>query len=403
MFTISELESNLVGLTHNGSLNKLRNKYFVYERAAENLLRYIKPAESLVSYPLAQTVHDDQYTYDVPDDFGSLVSVHPQKRVVADLSERIRGEQFDRRKTIDDKKVAIVAVDGEKKIRIDWQTTPATILSNMDSYNGNGTWVAYGTANGVATDTQHTYSGDGSVRFSTGLTGDGIQNSTLDPIDLSDEDGYADAYVAIEIPDATALSHINGFTFLWGNDVTSNFWTAAEQTVQADGSAFRVGWNVLRFPWSNATETGSVDASIIDSARLTVRSDSFVQNLRVDNILFNVGAQFELVHYSKYLFMNSTYARIKRPTGDEDYVALDTDAFNIFLYECLIEAAHQIEGEDAGADAVFATKKLWGDPTAVDSRGRLGLYRLYSQEHPAETKKVIGSYGLKPQFRRFIK
>jgi len=77
MYTISEVENNLIGLLHSGSLNKVRNINQLYERAANNLLSKVTPLETMRLATLASTVHDAQFNYALPTDYRSLVGILP--------------------------------------------------------------------------------------------------------------------------------------------------------------------------------------------------------------------------------------------------------------------------------------------------------------------------------------
>lgn len=397
MYTIGEVQNNLTGLSHSGTLNKVRNVYNLYERAANNMLSKVKILESIRTAPLTDAVHDKLYSYAVPSDFMSLIGIYPSgDRLLSDDVSRVYAEQFDRRKGVDDKQISIEGNNGTKIFRINWKNRTPKIVSNMDSYNGNGTWAVVATASGLATDSQYKYSGGGSVRFSVAVTGDGIDNTTLSTVDLTDEDEIGDFIVPVYLPVATALTSV---TLQFGNDLTTNYWTTVAQTTQFDGTAFQVGWNLLRFPWSTATETGTVAPATIDSAKLTFTVTGAIADIRVDNILCSLGTIFDAKYYSKYLFQTAAGVRIAQPTTDTDLVICDADSINIFLYECLDEIAHQVEGEDSGFDLVQVSKKLYGDPRAMDSVGRIGLYARYRAEHPAQNKKAVTSYGFKPQYR----
>ena len=399
MITINELENHLVGLSHGGTLNKVRNINYLYNRVANTVLSKIKPLEAIRVAPLI--VSSDMYDYALPSDFYSLIGIYPQgERNWNEEGERNTIEDFDRKKKIDDKKFSIEALNGIKKVRIDWDTRPAKVLHAMESYNGNGTWVASGTTTNILTDTIFKVSGGGSVRFDLGATGDGISNTTMSSVDLSTEDEIADLYLSFYIKDTTELAKLTSVTALWGNDVTTNYWTGVEQTSNTDGTAFRVGWNQVKFPWATATESGTVSPSTIDSAKVTFATTGTLNDVRVDNLFFTIGYAFDIKYYSKYLFQTSSGIYINQPTLDTDLLVLDNDALNIFLYEALDEMAHQVEGEDSRFDMEQARKKLYGDGNAPDYAGRVGLYAQYRANYPTQEKKIISSYGLKPKWKR---
>lgn len=399
MYTFAETENNLIGLSHSGSLNKVRNKYHLYERAANNMLSRIKILETMREASLADAVHDKLYTYAVPADFRSLIGIYPSgSRDTQDKISRVYAEPFDRTKAVADKQISIEGNNGSKIFRINWKKNAPKLISNMDSYNGNGEWTAVAGATNIETDTQYKYSGSGSVQFDVAATGDGIENIALAAVDLSDEDEMADFIVPVYIKDSADLANLTSISFIWGNDLTTNYWTGVAQTAQFDGTAFQTGWNLIKVPWSTATESGTVDPATIDSAKVTLTVGGAITDVRIDNILCSFGTIFNVKYYSKYLFQTAAGVWINQPTTDTDLVVCDSDSYNIFLYECLDEIAHQVEGEDSTYDLTQASKKLWGDPKALDTLGRIGLYRNYRAEHPAQNKKAVTNYGLKPNY-----
>lgn len=270
----------------------------------------------------------------------------------------------------------------------------------MESYNGNGTWVASGTTTNILTDTIYKTSGGGSVRFDVGASGDGIANITASSVDLTTEDEIADLYLSFYIKDTVELAKLTSVTAVWGNDVTTKYWTGVAQTANADGIAFHIGWNTIKVPWATATETGIVDPAAIDSAKITFATTGTLNDVRVDNLMFSIGYAFDIKYYSKYLFQTSAGVYINQPTTDTDLVVLDNDALNIFIYEALDEMAHQVEGEDSRFDMEQARKKLHGDNNSSDYAGRVGLYASYRANYPTQEKKIISSYGMKPKWNR---
>jgi hypothetical protein len=116
-------------------------------------------------------------------------------------------------------------------------------------------------------------------------------------------------------------------------------------------------------------------------------------NVRVDNITFAVGRNFDIKYYSKYFMKNTSGTWISRTSADTDSVVFDDDEINIYIYECLLEMAHQVEGEDSSFDMGFALRKLNGNPDSPDPIERMGLYAKYRGEHPSQNKKAVTSYG----------
>ena len=386
MSSITEIKENLSPMIHSGTLNKVRNVYHLLGRVANTVLSKSKPLEAIRVASLSNTVHDILFKYALPSDFYSLIDLSPQaNRTSQDQSRRVLAETFDLRKSLANKTVSIESNEGTKMIKIDWGIRGAKTLHNMNSYDGNGTWAIVGTASNLKTDTIYKYSGGGSVRFDITADGDGLQITDMSQIDLSDEDELADMIIPVYLPSITGLTSI---TLIWGNDLTANYWTGVAQTTQADGTAFRVGWNIIKIPWATATETGTVAPATIDSCKITFQTTVAVADIRVDNIQFAIGYPFDIKYYSKYLFKNSAGTFISQPTDDSDICVLDNDAIQIFHLECLVAMAQQLQGVDSTFDINYARSELQG------------LYRVYNGEHPDQSKKAIQSYGGLPQFSR---
>src|SRR3990167_6121749 len=279
-FTIQQLDQHILGLSHGGTLNKIRNKYALYERVAAIFLQKCKPLETMRLGTLASTIHDDVYTYALPSDYNSLVDLLPQdNRDNWDKAFRKNAGAFDLEKAIKQKTLSIEGDNGSKIIRINWRTRKGTTLHNMNSITANGTWSAVGSATGVIANDVFKISGSASIEFDLVATGDGIQNTTMTAIDFTDEDEVADIFVWVYLGTTANLTSISS---LWGNDLTANYWTSVTQTTQADGTAFKAGWNLIKFPWSTATETGTVAPATIDSFRITFGCSEAKNNIRVD-------------------------------------------------------------------------------------------------------------------------
>lgn len=387
-FTITQVKENLTSLGHGGTLNKVRNIEALMERTASVFLAKCKPMETIRLGTLSSTVYDDIYNYSLPSDYNALIDLIPQDdRGSWDNAYRRKARQFDLEKAIREKTISIEGSEGTKIIRINWRTRQPKTLNTMDSLTDNGTWSAVGTASGLVADTIIKRNGSGSVRFDVAATGDGIQNSTMTVVDLTDEDEIADIFVDVYIKNATDLANFNSITPIWGNNLTTALWTGVAQTTQADGTAFRVGWNEIKFPWNTATETGTVAPATVDSLKFTINVDAAIADLRIDNVRIAIGRAFDIKYYSKYLFKNSSGVYLSRPASDEDTVTIDNDSLPIYLFELLKTMAHQLEGTDSAFDINFAEKEL------------MTLYPAFRSEYPDMRKKASGKYGGLPRIR----
>ncbi len=385
MYTVQQTKDHLLGMGHGGTLNKVRNIEALYERAATIFLSKCKPLETMRLGTLASTIHDDVYNYALQDDYNSLIDLMPQdNRDNWDKAFRRKAGQFDLEKAIKEKTISIEGSEGSKFIRINWRSRAGKTLNSMNSLTANGTWSAVGTASGIKANDIFKISGSASIEFDLVTTGDGIQNTTMTAVDMTDEDEVADIFVWVYLPSTTGVTSISA---VWGNDLTTNYWTSTAQTTQADGSAFKVGWNQIKFSWASSTESGTVDPATIDSFKITIAA-SAMNNVRVDNIVFSIGRNFDMKYYSKCLFKNSAGTYISQPASDNDYVLIDNDSLPIFLFELLVQMAHQVEGTDSAFDLNFAAGQL------------AELYPSFRSEHPDQRKKVAGRYTSLPRFNR---
>lgn len=394
---ITQVKEHLSGQLHGGTLSKVRNFEAACERAANIVLTNIDPIETERTTPLARVIHDDLNNYPLPSDYKKIIDLYPQDdRTNLDSARREYPENFALRVPIRNKELTIEGNEGSKFLRINWKSESPVTLHAMNSLTSGGTIGVVGSATGLRVQELYKLSGSGSIEFNVVATGDGIQSTNTTTLDLEEWDELADIIFPIYIGDTTNLTSV---TFIFGNDLTTKYWTCVAQTAQADGTAFINGWNWIRCPWSTATETGTVDPATIDSWKITIQATEAISKVRVDNITFSLGRVFDIKYYSKYLFKSSAGVFLARPTSDSDTVIGDGDLNNIFLYELLKILAHQIEGEDSSFDINFANQNLNGDPNSSDPIQRIGLYAKYRNEHPSYSKKAVTRYSSGPRYR----
>lgn len=380
-FTIQQIKEHLTGLGHSGTLGKVRNIEAMLERSAAAFLLKCHPVESMRRAPLAAYVHDDLNNYALASDFGSLIDLAPEAdRTLWDRAFRDGAGRFDREKATRNRTLSIEGSEGQKIARINWKARKAKVLNACNSLTGNGTFSAVAGATGLATDEITKFSGSGSIRFSVAATGDGVKNTTMTAVDLTDEDEVGTLIFAVFL--GSDYARLTSITPVWGNDITTKYWTGAPVTAQADGTAFKQGWNVLKAEWSAATQTGTVAPATINSLKVTLAVTAAMANVRLDNVMFSVGRAFDCQYYSKFLYKDASSGVWKsRPTSDDDYVMVDNDTLPLFLMECLEDMAHQMEGTDSAFDINFARAKM------------KELYPAYTGLYPSQAMKKRGQTG----------
>jgi hypothetical protein len=223
------------------------------------------------------------------------------------------------------------------------------VLNDFNSITANGTWAAGGDATGLIADDINYVSGSASLRFNlSGATTSGyIENSTFTAVDLSDEEDVGALFLWVYLP-----SSITSVDLRWGSD-SSNYWNKTVTSTH-ESLAFQTGWNLLRFDWDTATETGTPDSSSVDYARITITYDgNAMNNIRIDKLVARLGEVWEIEYYSKYLFSSSAGTWQETVSADTDTVNLDTESYNLLLNKCAEFAAHQQAAENSGFDVNY--------------------------------------------------
>lgn len=396
--TVTQLKQHLSAQLHGGTLSKVRNFDSLLERAINNMLSNIKPVSSQRTTGLVNTVHDNEFNYSLPSDYSDIIDLIPQDtRNTLDSARRVSPRNFDLKKLFATQQLSVEGQDGTKFLRIAWKNRNPKTLNAVNSLTGNGTFAAVGSAANLKTDTIFKVSGSGSVEFDTVASGDGLKNTTMTAVNLTTENQVGDFYAQVYLPSITNLTSIS---FIWGNNLTTNYWTGVAQTTQADGTAFRIGWNLIKVPWSTASQTGTVAPATINTFQITFATTGAIAQVRVDNIVVSIGRPFDIKYYSKYLMKNAAGTWIALTTSDDDVVLVDQDELNILVYEILMEGAQQLEGTDSEFDVSYAEKKLFGNKNSNIPKERIGLYQRYDAKYPTQAKKATTNYY---NFRGFNK
>src|SRR3990167_9758779 len=254
------------------------------------------------------SLNEKQYDYQAPADLKELALIDVRRienRQEGDKFNLVTTEYFDRNKQFNNNLVCIEDRDWLKKIRISAalreDSANQVIVHQMDTTTiAGGTVGAWATtldASNLTVDRDNFLYGDASLNFDMDVAGSTvasgiIENSTFDVVDLSDFEHSGSVYVSVYIPGTTAL---RSFTLRIGSSSTVYF--SRTVTVTNENLAFYTGWNLLRFDFSAATETGTVDMDNIDYLRFAVDKDDGTitsTDWRVDYIVAPRGKTHEI-------------------------------------------------------------------------------------------------------------
>ena len=389
---ISTFKSNVSRKIHGTSLNKVEGINDLIAEAGGNVIARLDPAETIREVQITNGLFDDIFDYTAPADLKGKKVIDIRRQVNRQLSDRFSQsltEEFDLNKLIIDNRFQVRNNNGTKSLRINKQLTSPLILHTMDDLTSNGTWAATSDAINLTRDTVQKIKGSASLNFDLdGLTTSGfIENSTMTQTDLTTHDEQSSLFINLFVPDTSAFTSVD---LRWGND-TSNFFNVTATTTH-DGTSVQTGFNIFRFDWNGATETGTVDPALIDYLRVTINYDGVSDtDYRVDQIISALPEIFLLDYYSKFVFTDSTGVTFKEtPTTDSDLIVLDTETINIMLYEALYLIAQQLQGEDASFDSEYFKRELHGEGD------KTGLYKIYKQSNPSEQIKPRSQYYKTP-------
>lgn len=381
-YLISDLKNDITSKLHGTSLSKINNPLGVIYEAARNVLSRVDFQETKRISPITNAIYDDVYSYPLPSDIkgDKYVSILPQTSVnPADNMSKIYAEQFELYKSQRSNISDVEYNNGNKVLKLSIPNArQGETLHSVDTISGNGTWAISNDASNLNKDTLTKYSGSGSLRFDLDTTGSvgTLTNSTFSSVDGSDEEDVGALFMPVFLSTAANITSVE---LKWGNDA-SNLWKVTVTSTN-EGLSFQDGWNLLRFDWEGATEIGTPDASALDYLQVNINYDgTATPNCRIDNIVLRLGEIYNINYYSKYLFKNNSGVWIEKPTVDTDSVNLDTDSYNILLYEVCFLVTQELQGENGVFD-----RNYW------DAK-REEAIQDYVQSNPGEAIKAQGTY-----------
>ena len=380
MYTISDLKNGISRKLHGTSANQIKDFYGLLYEVAIKCQEDCDFDETRRTLPLTTPLYGQAaYDYACPADLkgNRLIDLRPQtNRHLWDIPTQSRSMDFDLVKAniLSGSNLEVHWDTYIKTLRIALPALSNVLVNSCDGITENGTWISGPGTNDAVTDNLYYATGSGSIKYSIG-TNYYLENATMSQVDLTN---YKDrgvmfcwAYITATIPTAYALR--------WGTDTTANYWNKTV-TAQWDGTAFRVGWNLLGFDWQTASKVGTPDASNVNSIRFSTSLTGTDSPVYFDGLTCSLGSIYEIEFYSKYMFRDSMGAFKEKPTADTDMLNLDTDSYGVFTNCLAWMAALQQQGKDTGYD-VPSYQKAYAE-SVISYNGRF----------PSQALKTTGSY-----------
>jgi len=366
-----------------GKIGMLVDARETLNEAARSVVSDIDLRSTRRKSTLAPSLFSQIFQYACPSDLKgyAIIDVDPQSDRKHVEYLLVPFEQFMRRQ--DAKTIAIQDSDLVRKLLINASiyNDKHVLISSLDSTTaGGGSWVAFGDVENISADTDNFIKENGSLSWditSAGGTTAGIQNTSLNEFDLTDYlGGNGAVFVWVYINSATNLTN---FILRVGSDNTNYYQKTI--TAASDGTAFRSGWNLLRFDLTSLSTTGSPDYDSCDFAAIYMTKTAgkvSETDYRFDSLMLRKGEIHEVVYYSKYAWQNSNGTYLENSTADSDYLNVDTDEYELMIAKGIELAGDEV---DEAAAAEKAAKRY------VSKKAE------YLLKNPSEAKSIIQTYA----------
>lgn len=399
-YQLSDTANELAAQMHGATINQIVDIFGVYNRAARRIQTDVNLQETRVVAEFG-TIYQGVYDYPLFIDLkgNSVADFFPQaNRTSIDDYGQQYNKDFDLQKQYSVKPDFTPRYNGAlRTIRINAPNlAQGTQVSAADIVSGaNGTWSASGGASAPINNSLFYTDGvNGSVQtnLAAGQFTGSLQNSTLTAVDLTNNfNNNATQFFMVYMPNAASITALE----LQMGSSTANYYHLTNITTTWQGTAFQNGWNLIAVPFPSMTTVGTPKITAINFLKVVFTYDGTAQNQVLINQFYSrIGTIFMMEYYSKYLFRDAiTGVFQEKATDDTNYVNLDTDAYNLFLFAVGAEAVQQMQGLDA----------LFFDSNNFESRYTDALAKYMAQYKNERTKPHSYYYSL-PQtgYRRYI-
>ncbi len=338
--------------------------------------------------PLVPNLFAGEFDYACPSDLNSyaIIDVPQQAKREDGEFNLVSSREFATNKKRGD--IAIDDFNGQRILKINSKVADKTIvLSTLDEITaGGGTWITRGDGDTLVADPDDFIVGNGALKMSInagGLTTAGIQNIALNKFDFTNYvNGNGAVFIWVKI---TTLTGLTNYVFEIGTDI-SNYYSQTV-TTQNDGTAFVVGWNLLRFDMVNLTKVGTPTltnfnyASVYMTKLNTKISES---DYKFDQIILKVGKNANVEYYTNYGWQTAAGAYILESTQDTDLIVAGTNEFELICKKGIHLAAQELDLSAGGRNPLLKIEDL-GKQYDV-------AVKEYETDNPSEAAIMTTSY-----------
>ena len=323
----------------------------IANRSVRDVLSEIDLRSSIRSSALSPNLFDNVFQYTYPSDAkgDKVIDIKPQeKRGRFDNWDLVTPEEFDRKKQDlrvdrygDPIELKGTQWLGQNLISVSRDDLVNKLLVSMaiddqetgiDIFDSVGDWEGYGDGENLTADANNFIKGSGSINWDINAdegTTAGIYNDSLNTFDVSSYLTNGSIFVWAYISSATNLTN-----FIIRIGSSSSAYYSITITTNNEGASFYAGWNLLRFDFTNASETGTVDDDGCDYVALYITKDSAKvseTDYRFDNLVMKLGKHYSVVYYSRYFWQSSTGTYLEDATTTTDVLNCETDEYNLII------------------------------------------------------------------------
>jgi len=346
-------------MLHGTSLAQVVNINGIFNRAARQLLLDLDPQETKRTAAMESPIYYQIFDYNIPSDIkgNKVIDLIPvQQKYKRDIIYSTYNQNFDVNKlSSPTNELSIISDTGNKYLRVNYNNKSLTsVLDQVTGLNNNGLWVTSGTATNLMANNQTTNSGLPTVSFDSATGTAILTNSTLGKQDLSGHFDQGSTFFQLYLPNSSLFTSVS----IKIGSSNGNYYESAPLTTQFNNFAVIDGYNQFGVTFDDMTKIGNPDLTSINYVQLNIVFNAPAYNVSFMQIQNSLGFLFNLEYYSKYLFCDGiSGAWQEKVTDDSNLINLDTESFNIFLYQAAFLCVQQALGQDAGYDTnVFLDK-----------------------------------------------
>lgn len=386
--TVANLKDSVAALLSGLDLSNVDNLDGAIERSARTLVEHVDVPEASGTQNIILYSGVTNYLVDQLIFGTSLRDIRPQgiSRPACDFVYKRQPDDFDREKDyLQNGTIATFEyVNGIPIIRIASVYPQQKII--LDPMTATTGWSAVGSASGLALDRSFFYQYPASLRFNFALAGSqgGLTKTLTSNIDLTSYIGVGVAFLAVEMPSASAITSIG---LRIGSD-SSNYY----EMTNTEGflGAFVAGeFQLVDFDLSTATQVGTPVATAMKYIRAVANYDGTAQvNVRFGSLFISLPSPAQIKYQTAAIFKAANAVASTVITTDADSLLLADPAYTLMEIQTSMEILDQ-----TGADSSSPTYQKWnrrlnGDPTTGDK----GLYSKFAGDNPSQELRTTGTY-----------